>query len=262
VAHLFLLDLRSGIDGDTRLGPMADAESTKKSTQLVLISVGGADSPHGRQGEGRDVATGIGGLRRDRVKTMSTDIDAWVVQRFRDGDAAALRAVYDRYGAAVFHLAMHSLPSAADAEDVAQATFVAAWQARRTFDPARGSLLGWLLGIARRKTVDHLRDAGRQHRLTQAVGRQPEPAGEAGPDRVVDRLVVADELGRLPAEQRRVLQLAFYDDLTHPQIATVTGLPLGTVKSHLRRGMARLRRRWEVDGGALGARPTGPARAG
>jgi RNA polymerase sigma-70 factor (ECF subfamily) len=216
------------------------------------------------------MATGL--VRRDRVATEMNGGDAGsgraeveeaVLAGFRTGDPAALRAVYDRYAPAVFHLAVTSLAVAADAEDVAQATFVAAWQGRETFDAERGSLLGWLLGIARRKVIDHLRGAARQRRLAQAVGQLPEPPpAETGPERVVDRLVVADELGRLPAEQRRVLQLAFYDDLSHPQIAAVTGLPLGTVKSHLRRGMARLRRRWEVDGVAPGARPAGSARPG
>ena len=103
-------------------------------------------------------------------------------------------------------------------------------------------MLGWLLGIARRKVVDRLRvggagEPGRPRRYARSPSRR-RPTSR--PDRVVDRLVVADELARLPDEQRRVLELAFYDDLTHPQIAAVTGLPLGTVKSHIRRGMASL----------------------
>ena len=175
--------------------------------------------------------------------------DHALAEAFRDGDPAALRQVYDRFGGAVFHLARRTLSSGADAEDVTQSTFVAAWQGRETFDPDRGSLLGWLLAIARRKAVDRLRAAARDHRLADAVRALPEPpAVEPAPERVVDRLVVADELANLPADQRRVLELAFYDDLTHPQIAAVTALPLGTVKSHIRRGMARLRRRLEVDG--------------
>jgi RNA polymerase sigma factor (sigma-70 family) len=177
--------------------------------------------------------------------------DGTLAEAFRGGDPVALRQVYDRFGRAVFHLAVRSLGSGADAEDITQTTFVAAWQGRETFDPDRGSLLGWLLAIARRKVIDRLRAAAREHRLAETVRALPEPVvAEAGADRVVDRLVVADELARLPAEQRRVLELAFYDDLTHQQIAAVTGLPLGTVKSHLRRGMARLRQRLEVDGGA------------
>jgi RNA polymerase sigma factor (sigma-70 family) len=188
--------------------------------------------------------------------------DEELAEHFRDGDEHALRIAYDRYGGAVFHLATRLLANRADAEDVTQATFVAAWLGRGTFDPERGGMLGWLLGIARRKAVDRMRSAARENRATDTVRALPEPAGpDESPDRVVDRLVLADELARLPDDQRRTLQLAFYDDLTHPQISAVTGLPLGTVKSHIRRGMASLRQRWEVDGAASGSRSTRTSRA-
>jgi RNA polymerase sigma-70 factor (ECF subfamily) len=177
-------------------------------------------------------------------------------------DERALRLAYDRYGGAVLHVALRGLGNVADAEDVTQATFVAAWLSREAFDPARGSLLGLLLGIARRKVVDRLRAAEREGRLADAVRRQPRPsAADPAPERVVDRLVMADELARLPGEQRRVLELAFYDDLTHVQVAAVTGLPLGTVKSHIRRGMSALKRRWEVDRATPGTRSARPSRA-
>jgi RNA polymerase sigma-70 factor (ECF subfamily) len=191
------------------------------------------------------------------------DSDDELAGRWRDGDEKALRAAYDRYGGAVLHLAQRLLGNRADAEDVTQLTFVAAWNGRETFDPLRGSMLGWLLGIARRKVVDRIRSSARDARVAETVRAQLPAGGEPDPhpDRVLDRLVVADELGRLPDEQRRTLELAFFDDLTHPQIAAVTGLPLGTVKSHIRRGMASLRRRWEVDGGAPGSRSAGPSRA-
>jgi RNA polymerase sigma factor (sigma-70 family) len=188
--------------------------------------------------------------------------DEELAEHFRAGDEHALRIAYDRFGGAVFHLALRLLPNRADAEDVTQATFVAAWLGRGTFDPDRGSMLGWLLGIARRKAVDRLRSAARENRDAETVRAIPEPpVADDTPDRVLDRLVIADELASLPPEQRRTLELAFFDDLTHPQIAAVTGLPLGTVKSHIRRGMANLRRRWEVDGAAPGSRSTGSTRA-
>lgn len=183
---------------------------------------------------------------------MSSDDE--LAERLRAGDEKALRTAYDRHGAAVFYLAQRLLGNRADAEDVTQVTFVAAWTGRDSFDPGRGTMLSWLLGIARRKIVDRLRSAARDDRLTESVRARPGPLDEREtPERIVDRLVVADELGRLPDEQRRTLELAFFDDLTHPQIAAVTGLPLGTVKSHIRRGMASLRRRWEVDGAASGS---------
>ena len=145
------------------------------------------------------------------------------------------------------------------AEDVASDAIEAAlrhWPAQGV--PERPG--AWLLTTARRKAVDRLRSAAREERVAATVRAQP-AADEESPERVLDRLVVADELAQLPAEQRRSLELAFYDDLTHPQIAALTGLPLGTVKSHIRRGMANLRRRWEVDGAASGSRSAGPSRA-
>jgi len=172
-----------------------------------------------------------------------------ILGRFRAGDEHALRLLYDRYSRAVLHLAYASVGNRADAEDVVQATFVAAWQSRDGYQPDRGSLLGWLLGIARRKAADLMRSRVRQNRVAETLRQvTPEDAGDRGADAVIDRLVVVDELTTLEPDQRRVLELAFYDDLTHTQIAAVTGLALGTVKSHLRRGMARLRKRWEVDG--------------
>jgi RNA polymerase sigma factor (sigma-70 family) len=187
-----------------------------------------------------------------------SDDEAEFAARFRAGDEHALREAYDRCGSAVFHLAGRMLPTSADAEDATQATFVAAWIGRESFDPSRGSMLGWLLGIARRKVIDQIRRAAREDRIADSVKRMTGSSPtEAASDRVVDRLVVAAELSNLPDEQRRVLELAFYDDLTHQQIAAITRLPLGTVKSHLRRGMARLRRRWEVDGAAPGTRSAG-----
>lgn len=191
---------------------------------------------------------------------MNHDDD--LAERLRLGDEQALRTAYDRYGAAVLHLAHRLLHNRADAEDVTQLTFVAAWTGRAGFDPARGTMLGWLLGIARRKAVDRIRSVVRDGRTTATVRARPAPPEtQETPERIVDRLVIADELRHLPADQRRTLELAFFDDLTHPQIAAVTGLPLGTVKSHIRRGMVSLRRRWEVDGAASGSRPADSPRA-
>jgi RNA polymerase sigma-70 factor (ECF subfamily) len=189
------------------------------------------------------------------------DDDLDLSERFRQGDESVLRLVYDRYGGLVYRLGLSCLTAHHEAEDLTQATFVAAWRGRQTYDPDRGTLAGWLLGIGRRQVVDRLRARQRERDLAAAVGRlDPGYSEVPAPERVVDRLVVLDELRRLSPEQRRVVELAFFDDLTHVQIAGLTGLPLGTVKSHLRRGLDRLRSRWEVDGAASGPRSTGASR--
>jgi RNA polymerase sigma factor (sigma-70 family) len=194
------------------------------------------------------------GIVTERRPDLAPVADPDVGDRFRTGAEDALREVYDRHGAAVYHLALGTLRNSADAEDVTQLTFVAAWQARESFDPLRGSLLSWLLGIARRKVIDRIREASRHSRAVESARRVAgDDADDGACDQLIDRLVIADELAGLQPDQRRVMELAFYDDLTHQQIAASTGMPLGTVKSHLRRGIAQLRRRWEVDGGTSGS---------
>jgi RNA polymerase sigma factor (sigma-70 family) len=171
-----------------------------------------------------------------------------VAARFAAGDERALREAYDAHGALVFAYCTRNLPSRADAEDAMQQVFVAAWQGRDRFDATKGSLPGWLLGIARHKVADQARAAGRRLDLVErqaavtVAGDVPGAGAPAtAPEVVLDRLVVANALAGLPDEQRRTLELAFYDDLTHTQIAQMLGLPLGTVKSHIRRGLGRLR---------------------
>jgi RNA polymerase sigma factor (sigma-70 family) len=165
--------------------------------------------------------------------------------RFANGDSAALREAYDRHGGAVFAIALRCLGAHHDAEDITQQVFVRAWRGRGTFDPQRGPLGGWLVGITRRQVADRLANRLRDYRAADSAGRAGAPADPpAVSDQVVNAVVVADELDRLAPQVRVVLRLAFFDDLTHQQIAAVTGLPLGTVKSHVRRGLERLRRVW------------------
>lgn len=178
----------------------------------------------------------------------SGDDEAALTADFRAGNETALRSLYDAYGPLVYRIAYATLRNRSDAEDVTQATFVSAWRGRATYNPEFGSLKGWLIGIVRRRVVDQIRLNERQRLAIDAVQDLDEESESPSLERVVDRMVIADALDELPHPQRRVLQLAFFDDLTHTQIAAATGMPLGSVKSNLRRGLLALRKRGEVNG--------------
>lgn len=178
------------------------------------------------------------------------DHDDDLGRRFAAGDPEAMREAYDRHGTLVFSLCVTALRHREDAEDAAQQVFTRAWRSRATYDPSR-PLGGWLTGITRRVVADVGAARTRQVRTVEAeAGRLPceDAAGDPVSESAVASLVVRQALDRLGPPQDEVLRLAFLEDLPYPHIAERLSLPLGTVKSHVHRGLAALRRSLEVSG--------------
>lgn len=169
---------------------------------------------------------------------------------FAGGDERALAQAYRRWSPVIFTSALRSLGDRQDAEDVTQQVFVAAWRAHGSFDPTQARLSTWLMGIARHKIAD-THEARARARKSEMAALTLAPVETHLPEQdaqVADRVMIADEMARLGEPGKTILELAFFRDFTHVQIADHLALPLGTVKSHLRRNLTRLRTRLEVDG--------------
>ncbi|HEX6326324.1 MAG TPA: sigma-70 family RNA polymerase sigma factor [Jiangellaceae bacterium] len=177
------------------------------------------------------------------------DADRELAFEFSAGDDLALARVYQRYGALVHTVAQRALGDPHEAADITQQVFIAAWQGRARYRPAAGGLAGWLIGITRHKIADAWSARWRERSVVDATGDASRDAGDGSPStaQLVDRMVLTDELSRLAEPQRSIVQLAFYGGLTHGEIAASLHMPLGTVKSHIRRSLAQLRTRLEVD---------------
>lgn len=188
-------------------------------------------------------------MEQDRAAVAALH-DEQVLAAIARGEHLALRVLYDRYAGAVFSLALKMVADRELAEEVTQEAFLRVWRHAGSYDPARGRVPTWVLGLTHHLAIDQIR-----RRQVQA---QPMPVGEDGeslaahiPDPTVDierdvwgaerRQVLSQALVQLPAPQREVIEQAYYRGLTQVEIAQLVGIPLGTVKTRLRLGLRKLR---------------------
>ncbi len=184
-----------------------------------------------------------------------------VLERIAAGEADAVQECIDRYGGLVWSLARRMVPTAADAEDAVQEIFVAIWESAGRFKQRLSSEKTFIATIARRRLIDRLRRHGRRPPLRPL----PDPAESASEPAVDDHLAIergaeaalaARYLNELRPEQRRVIQLSVVYGMSHSEIAEATGIAIGTVKSHIFRGLAKARERL-AEAAAAGGRESG-----
>ena len=190
------------------------------------------DPPNERRTRGR--------LRYDHSVSSVTSTPPSLDEAFARGDAD-LREVYDAHSSLVYSLCRRALGAEA-AKDATQEVFVSTWRKREQFDPSKGALGAWIVGITKRRIIDQLRSEGRHaDRRAEEVNDERSPSDDTPPERVVDRMFAADLLAKLPSRTREVIELVYVHDLTHREVAEQTGLPIGTVKSDVRRGIMKIR---------------------
>src|SRR5262245_57063973 len=182
---------------------------------------------------------------RGRGTGEVTDQD--LLGRIRLGDESALEQLYARYGGLVYTLAMRIVGDPELAREVVQDTFIRSVDGRDTYDPQRGRVPWWLMGIARNRAVDLLRSRPHQARLREQgrTAAEPRTATRGGGEDIADavglRSAVANALQGLPPGQRQAIELAYYGGRTQAEVAQELGEPLGTIKSRTREAMDRLR---------------------
>lgn len=172
------------------------------------------------------------------------EIDPEVMSRVARGDVSAFAELYDGMAAPLFSFAMRILRDGGEAEDLLQDVFVKIWNHAGSYDPQRGTPFAWAATLTRYKAIDRLRARHRRERLSEAAGNEVLDASDPSRTAVDDRPdaeALRSVFGRLSAEQREVIDLAFFSGLTQPEIAAQLQQPLGTVKARIRRGMLKLR---------------------
>jgi RNA polymerase sigma-70 factor (ECF subfamily) len=185
------------------------------------------------------------------------DPDRSLMARVEARDADALAELYDRHAGRLLGLARRILGDGGEAEEVLQEVFLFAWRAASAFDPARGQVLTWLLIATRSRAIDRVRARRPASRPEiRSLDEVPVTREPAAPDDVEAassgkqwESICRAAVGQLPEDQRRALELAYFEGLTHQEIAERTSTPLGTVKTRVRLGLMKLRERmrpyWE-----------------
>ncbi len=182
------------------------------------------------------------------MTVLSSDSDRALIARIESRDPDALAALYDRYSARLMGLAYRILGETGEAEEVLQDVFLYVWKAAVSFDGGRGTVLAWLIVATRSRAIDRLR-ARRSGARSSLRSLQDVPETASSED--VESAIAGREwetlcrsaIAELPQEQRRALELSYFEGLTQEEIAERTSTPLGTVKTRVRLGLMKLRER-------------------
>jgi RNA polymerase sigma-70 factor (ECF subfamily) len=180
-----------------------------------------------------------------RMDGNAATSDKSLIDRVRSREQQAMTEIFDRYAGLVYSVALRILNDSGHAEDVTQEIFFQLWRNPDSFSPSRGSLGTWLLVVARNRAIDHLRQRRPMESVDEALLASPtnlENVAERG--MIIERIQTI--LRDLPTEQQQSLQLAFFEGLSHSEIAQKTGQPLGTVKTRIRSALTNLRKRLEA----------------
>ena len=171
--------------------------------------------------------------------------DLELIQSLKTGQPSALGKLYDRYGSVVYGLALKILKNAQEAEDLTQEIFVSFWH-KNTYDPARGSLSHYLIMMTRSRSLDKLRSRGSRSKFLERWRQTTTQAFSRSAFEQVDiwdtSQQVQEALAQLPEQQRKVLEMAYYQDLSQSEIAKTLNIPLGTVKTSARQALKKLRK--------------------
>ena len=183
-------------------------------------------------------------VRREKAERLADEELMPLVGR---KDPEAFEVLYDRHGGAAYSLAYRIVGDRTAAEEVTQEAFISVWRSGARFDAARGSVRSWLLSVVRNRAIDFLRSrAGKAPKLTfdDDSALEQRPARERTEEEALQRETSAElqgALGKLPGEQSKVIELAYFGGFSHSEIAGILGLPMGTVKGRMRLGLEKIR---------------------
>jgi RNA polymerase sigma-70 factor (ECF subfamily) len=183
-------------------------------------------------------------VRREKAERLADEELMPLVGR---KDPEAFEVLYDRHGGVAYSLAYRIVGNRAAAEEVTQEAFISVWRSGARFDAARGSVRSWLLSVVRNRAIDFLRSkAGKAPKLDfdDDSALEQRPAAERTEEEALRRETAGEirgALGRLPGEQSKVIELAYFGGFSHSEIAEILSLPMGTVKGRMRLGLEKIR---------------------
>ena len=182
------------------------------------------------------------------LPSTETEIDSALLKKAGEGDIRSFELLYDRISGLLFSMAYRVLNDREAAEDVLQDVFIQIWDKASSYDAVRGKPLTWAVTMTRNKAIDRLRSSRRRYQLQNELEQEAvidlHSSGQNSPGELElseKSMQVREAVKRIPVDQRRAIELAFFSGMTQAEIAVELGEPLGTIKARIRRGMMRLR---------------------